>query len=193
MKLRHFNKHFVKNRKKRGPTGKNFGDFSPRYFKTAIWMENVTQRWTQSGLLFFKKKSGHFCRFSKMAGEVSPLFPNYTSVSGAEYASISMKIPKYPWKCLNKLFWLCQGSEYTWSPYMFDKFLKMPWVLSKPEFWIWHSCMCKDCAEFWACLIMAPYPTIMAEYASTCLNTPPYAWTWLSIAQSLWIYLKMPE
>ena len=29
--LGHFNKHFIKNTRKRGPVGKHFGDFSPRY------------------------------------------------------------------------------------------------------------------------------------------------------------------
>ena len=29
--LGHFNKHFVKNTRKRGPAGKHFGVFSPRY------------------------------------------------------------------------------------------------------------------------------------------------------------------
>ena len=34
-----------------------------------------------------------------------------TSVSVAKYASISLNMPKHPWKCFNKLFWLCQDSE----------------------------------------------------------------------------------
>ena len=57
-------------------------------------MENSTQRWTQSGPLF--PKSRHCFQFSKMAGEASPLPPSCTHVSVAEYASISMNIPKYP-------------------------------------------------------------------------------------------------
>ena len=31
MKLGHFDKHFVKNPRKKGPAGGNFGVFSPRY------------------------------------------------------------------------------------------------------------------------------------------------------------------
>ena len=31
MELGHFDKHFVKNTRKKGPAGKNFGVFSPRY------------------------------------------------------------------------------------------------------------------------------------------------------------------
>ena len=97
-------------------------------------MEKSTQKWTQSRPFF--PKSGHFCRFSKSAGLTSPLSPSCALVSVAEYASISANMPKYSWKCLNKLFWLCQGSEYAWSSYMLDRLLKMPWVLNKPVFWI---------------------------------------------------------
>ena len=32
MELGHFSKHFVKNTRKKDPTGKNFGVFSPRYY-----------------------------------------------------------------------------------------------------------------------------------------------------------------
>ena len=54
--------------------------------------------------------------------------------SVVEYASKSLNIPKYPWKCLNKLFWLFQGSEYSCLSYVFDRLLKMPWVLNVPRF-----------------------------------------------------------
>ena len=53
-------------------------------------------------------------------------------LSVAEYASMSLNIHKYPWKCLNKLFWLCQGSKYAWSSYMLNKLLKMPQILNMP-------------------------------------------------------------
>ena len=59
MELEHFNKDFVKNTRKRGPAGKHFEVFSPRY--STFWMENLTQWWTQSGPSF--KKSGHFLIF----------------------------------------------------------------------------------------------------------------------------------
>ena len=48
VKLGHFYKHFVKNTRKKGPTGKNLGVFSSRY----------SQRWTQLGHFF--TKPGHF-------------------------------------------------------------------------------------------------------------------------------------
>ena len=50
--LGNFCKHFVKNTRKKGPVANNLGVFSPRYPKTTFWMENLTQRWTQSGHLF---------------------------------------------------------------------------------------------------------------------------------------------
>ena len=57
-------------------------------------MENLTQRWTQSGPFF--PKSGHFFQFSKSAGEASPLSSSYTPFSVAECASLSLNMPKYP-------------------------------------------------------------------------------------------------
>ena len=116
--------------------------------------------------------------------------PSCTTVSVSEYASISLNIPKYPWKCSNKLFWLCQGSEYTWSFYMLDRFLKIPQVLNVPEFWIWHGCICKSYREFGICLNKVQYASIMPEYASISINVLKYASTWLTIAESPWICLN---
>ena len=53
-----------------------------------------------------------------------PSPPSCMPVNMAEDALISLNIPKYPWKWLNKLSWLSQGSEYAWSSYIFDKFLE---------------------------------------------------------------------
>ena len=102
-------------------------------------------------------------------------------------------MPKYPWKCLNKLFCLCQGSEYAWSSYMFDRLLKMPQTLNKLGFWIRHSCICKRYAEFrmsdygsihlnnsWICLIMPYRPSI-------CLNMTDYCWMSLNMPENAWI------
>ena len=52
------------------------------------------------------KNQGNFLDFQKRAKEASPtpLSPSYAPVSVAEYASISLNILKYLWKCLNKLF-----------------------------------------------------------------------------------------
>ena len=122
-----------------------------------------------------------------------PSPPSCAPVSVAEYTSISLSMPKYPWKCLNRLLWLCQGSEYAWSSFMFDRLLKMPRVLNKPGFWLWHVCICKGYAEFRIRLIVAPYVSIMPGYASVCLNVPQYAWTWRNISECPWMCLKMPE
>ena len=54
-------------------------------------MENLTERWTELGSFF--PKSGHFFRFSKRAGEVSPLPLSCAPVSVTEYASISLIMP----------------------------------------------------------------------------------------------------
>ena len=124
---------------------------------------------------------GHFGKhFIKNTIRVFPksgnfFLPSCAPVSVAEYASISLNMPKYPWNWLNKLFWLCQGSEYVCSSYMFDRLLKMPPVLNKQGFWIWDDCICKGYAEFRVCLIMTPYASLTPEYASICLNVPQYA------------------
>ena len=154
-------------------------------------MENLINWWTQSGPFF--SKSGQYFWFSKRAGEASLFIPSCALVSVAGYASMSLNMPKYLWKCLNNLFWLCQGSEYAWSSYMLDKLLKMPPDLSKPGFWICHGCVWKGCAEFKICLIIAPYDSVMPEYTSICLTVPPYAWTWLKSAEYPWKYLKMSK
>ena len=101
--------------------------------------------------------------------------------------TISLNMPKYPWKCLKKLFWLCQGSEYAWSSYMFDRLLKVPPILNKRVFWIWHGCICKGYVEFQICLIVDPYTSIMPEYAWICLNMAQYCWMSLNMPENTWI------
>ena len=103
---------------------------------------------------FFLQNWGTFFDFQKGQGRPPPTPPS-KPVSFAEYASIYLNIPKYPWKWLNKLFWLCQGSEYAWSSFMFNRLLKMPWVLNMSGLWIWHDCICKGYTESWICLNMA--------------------------------------
>ena len=129
---------------------------------------NISSK-TQSGPFF--PKSGNF------------FLPGCASVSVDEYTSVSLNMPKYPWKWLNKLFWLCQGSEYACSSYIIGRLLKMPPVLNKPGFWIWHGWIWKGYAEFWICLIMTPYTSIMPEYASIYLHVSQYAWIWLNIPE----------
>ena len=138
--------------------------------KTTFWTKNLTQRPKQSGLFF--PKSGHlspFSIFKKGKGSLSSSPLVFAPVRVAEYAPVSLNITKYPWKCFNKLFWICQGSEYAWSSFMFDRLLKMPRILNKQGFWIWKRCICKGYAIF------------------------QYAWTWLNIAECPRICPKFPE
>ena len=83
---------------------------------------------------------------------------------------------------------LCQDSEYAWPFYMFDRLLKMLGVLNNPGFWIWHSFLCKGYAEVRVCLIMAPYTSVIPEFASIFLDVP-------QMREHGWIILSqnMPE
>ena len=70
---------------------------------------------------------------------IPPPLPSCMPVSVAEHASLSLNMPIHPWKCLDKLFGSCQGSQYAKSSYMFDvifyqrlmlfKFLEISYVL----------------------------------------------------------------
>ena len=135
--------------------------------KTTFWMTNL--RWTNNQGLFFQNQDTFL--ISKRAGEVSPLFSSCASVSVAEYASIPLVMATQSWKCLNKLF---------------NKLLRMPWILNKPEFWIWHDCICKNYAE-------SRIRLIMVLFTSVCLSVPQDDWTWRNIAECPWIYLDRSE
>ena len=133
------------------------------------------------------------CKHSKK-GQGRALFPpSCPPESVTDYTSISLNIPKHPWKCLNKLFWLCQGSEYARSCHMFHRILKIPGVLNVQEFSIWHSCIFKGYAKFLIWLNMTQYASVMPEYALLCFNSPQWLWTWLDIVECCWICLKMSE
>ena len=97
-----------------------------------------------------------------------------------------LNMHQYPWKCMNKLFWLCQGSEHAQWSYMFHMLLKMHRVLNVREFWIWHGCICKCYTEFWRLLNMA-------QYASICLNVSQCSWKWWNITGWPRVCLKVPE
>ena len=132
-------------------------------------MENLIQRWTQSRPFFLK--TGHFFQFSKSAGEASLLSTSCAPVSVAEYASISLNISELsfenPW---------INYSDYARALNMHDRLLKMPRVLNKPGFCIWHGCISKGYAEFGICLIMAPYTSVMPEYTWIYLIIPQQSW-----------------
>ena len=172
-----------KKKEKEGPQGNILEIFVLDILKTTFWIRNL--RWTQSRPLFPKSR---LFLISKIEGEVSPLPSSCVPVSVAEYALISLNMPKYPWRCLNKLFWLYRSSGYAWSSYMFDRFLKLSWVLNKPGFWTWHNCMCNSYAKSRIRLIMVLYASIMPEYASVRLSAPSI---YLNIAEYYWIFLNI--
>ena len=139
--------------------------------QTTFWMASLTQWWTQSGSFFdFQKGQGT---------------PPLSSLVAHLWVWLNMH--QYPWICLNILenAWINRSNNVR-ALNMHDHLIWLTdfWspVLNKPGFWIWHGCICKNYIEFRICLIMAPYASIMSEYASICLNVPQYAWTWLNIA-----------
>ena len=153
-------------------------------------MENSTQWWTQWGPFF--PKPGHFFDFKIRAGETSPSLPvGCLWMWLHQYASISLNIPKYPWKCLNKLFWLSQNCEYAWSSYMFDRVLKMAQVLNVPGFRIWMAQLYKQGLH--RVPNMVQYASIIPEYASIWLHVPRYVWTCLNKLFWLTRFLNMPH
>ena len=109
--LRYFDKHFVKNTRKKDPKGTYLEIFLVDTLKTTYWMENVTQKWAQLGL--FCPKQDTFFNFQPRTGEDSQASPSCAPASVAEYTSIPLNIPYDTWTRLNKLFWQCHGSEYS--------------------------------------------------------------------------------
>ena len=146
-------------------------------------MENLIKRWTQSEPSF--PKSGHFFLFKKGQGR-HPLSPPLL-VDVAEYSSTSLNIPKYHWNC----------SDYARGPNMHDYLTCSTgfWrclarVLNKSGFWIWHGCIWKGFEEFWICLIMAPYASVMPECALKSHNILAHGWILLSVLKYAWKYLN---
>ena len=116
--LGHFDKYFVKKTRKRGHAEKHFGVFFLDILKTTFWMENLILGKIQSGP-FLSNIRTPFSIFKKGRGG----FPSSPLVA---HLRVWLNMPKYPWKCLNKLLWLFPGSEYAWSSYILDRLLKMP-------------------------------------------------------------------
>ena len=120
--------------------------------------------------VFFPKAENSFRIFKKRQEQPPPLHSSCAPLRLAKYASVSLNIPKYPWKCFNRLFWLCQHSEYVWSSEMFDWLLKTPWVLNVSEFWVWHGCICKGYTVFWIYLYNMPeYNVLTISRFSICV------------------------
>ena len=137
----------------------------------------------------FFPKWGDFFLFSKKGRGYIPSPPSCAAGSVAEYASISLKMPKYPWKCLNKLFWLCQGSDNGWSSYMFNRLLKMFWVLNKPgsEYGTVVYARVTQSSN------MSDYDSILPYNAWICLNMPQCCSIFLNMISYYWMSLNMPE
>ena len=68
--------------------------------------------------LYLKKQSNEYARILTVSDAVhstykpsniydEALYPRCAPLSVTEYASISLKMPKYRWKSSNKLFWIC--------------------------------------------------------------------------------------
>ena len=93
VELGHFSKHLVKNTRNRDPKGDILEFFLLDTLKTTFSKENLTQDGQNQGLSFQNQDT--FPNFQKVQGGLlSP--PSCALVSVAEYAPISLNIPKYP-------------------------------------------------------------------------------------------------
>ena len=70
VKLGHFEKHFLKNVKKKGPAGKKFGFFLPRYSQNYILNGKFNLRMDTIRAFFSKIRALFY--FQKTAGEAPP-------------------------------------------------------------------------------------------------------------------------
>ena len=68
------------------------------------------------------------------------------------------------------------------GPWIYLIILHVRQALNLPGFWIRHSCICKGYAEFWICLNMAQYASVMPEYALMFLNMPEHGWVLLNVS-----------
>ena len=109
--------------------------------------------------LFFDFKKG------QRRSPLSSLFAWLLRV--CEYASVSLNMPKYHCKCLDKPFWVWQGSEYAWSSDMFNRLLEfqLSQVLNMAQLFMQEL----HRTEFQIFLIMAH---ILVNKAWMCLNMP---------------------
>ena len=91
VELGYYDKDFVKNTRKRGPTGKHFGVLSPRYSQNYFLNGKFNPK-VDTIRTFLSKIRTLFSIFKKTE-EASTLFPVCATVSVAEYASISLNTP----------------------------------------------------------------------------------------------------
>ena len=181
VELGQFNKNFIEITRKK-TSQRNILQFFPlNILKTTSWIENLTQRSTQSG--FFSLKSRYFFLFSKKAGEASP---SPSPLVSHLWAWLNMH--QYFWLSLNILqnAWInCSdyaSSEYIWSFCMFHRLLKT-WQVWKCArvLWIWRHCICKGYSFFWICVNMAP------NVPQQCLNMHCPLTMFLNMPGNAWI------
>ena len=127
----------LKMQQRKVPQGSILEIFLLDPLKTTFWMENLSQRWKQSGL--FIPKSRHLFQFSKRAGEASPL-------PLVLHLWVSLNMHQYPWISLISLKMLEETVLNMPGLTGFDRLLKVHQVLNKPGFWIWHGYICKGYA-----------------------------------------------
>ena len=120
MELYHFDKHFVKSTRNKGPIGNYFVVFLLGTIQNYILNGKSTQTSIQSGL--FSQKTEY--DFQKRVGDASPTSPPIACMQ------VWLNVHQYPWISLNILFWLWQGSKCAWSYYMFDRLFRMPQFLN---------------------------------------------------------------
>ena len=108
VELGHFNKHFIKNTRNRGPAGKHFEVFSPRYSQNYIFNEKFTPK-MDTTRAFFSKIRAFFSIFKKGWGGLPspPLVPRlWVWLNMHQYCWILLNTFE---KYLKELFWLCQA------------------------------------------------------------------------------------
>ena len=79
---------------------------------------------------------------------------------------------------------------------MFNNILKMPRVLNKSGFWIWHAGICNDTlvyATIRRVPRMSDYDFIHLNNAWIYLNMPQYLSICLTMVEYCWMFLNMPE
>ena len=173
MDVEHFNKHFIKNKR-------NFlENFPLDNLKTTFWIENSTQRWTQSRP--FLPKSGHFFPFSKRVDEASSLLlvvhVSVTEYEFPEYLWISLKMLEHtvltmPW------LWICMIILHVQQDFEDDSGSKYARILNMAELYM---------QGLRRVLSMSEFGSIHLNNACICisLNLPENDWIcWMSLNMS---------
>ena len=83
--------------------------------------------------------------------------------------------------------WICMIIWHGWQAFEDALGSKSARVLNMARLYM------QGLRKFRICLFMAPYLSLMPEYASIYLNVSQYTWTWLNIAECPWIYLITPK